>query len=102
MAARQKTQQPAAKTLRLFGWCIALCLAVVGQLFSPLQVSLWLQLAGAAVFAVATVRPSAMRPVVAGLLFIVRPFPYLGGWFAKTGGTRRPPTQRSRIADTGA
>jgi len=101
MAIRQNTQQPPARIMRQFGWLLAGGLALLGNYQAPSPTALWLLLAGAAVFAVATVRPSAMRPILSVFLFIFRPLAPIVNWFAKPNNERRPPTRRRRIADTG-
>jgi hypothetical protein len=98
METREKPQQPACRTLRVFGWIVAGSLALAGNLLGPSPGTLWLELAGAAVFAVGTVRPSALRPVYAICMFVLRPFTWLSGWFVKTSRGRR----RRQIANTGA
>jgi hypothetical protein len=98
METREKPQQPACRTLRLFGWLVAGSLALAGNLLGPSPGALWLQLAGAAVFAVGTVRPSALRPIFAVWMFILWPLTWLTGCFGKTGRGRR----RRQIANSGA
>ncbi|HYV39303.1 MAG TPA: hypothetical protein VE988_26680 [Gemmataceae bacterium] len=105
MAARQNPQQIGARTLRQLGWILALGLAAAGQLLGPSPAALWLRLMGAAVFAVATVRPSALRPFHTGLMITLRPVLWLANWLAKIYSDRRPPvspTRRGQIANTGA
>jgi hypothetical protein len=57
--ASRNTQLP-ARTLRQFGWLVAGCLALTGHLIGTTPAALFLQLCGAAVFAVSTVRPRAL------------------------------------------
>jgi membrane protein implicated in regulation of membrane protease activity len=91
-------QQPACRTLRLLGWIVAGCLALAGNLIGPSPVALWLELAGAAVFAVGTVRPSALRPIYAVVMFGLWPLVRLSGWFVKTSRSR----QGRQVANSGA
>jgi hypothetical protein len=103
MAARQDPQQFKNRTLRLSGWVVAGALALAGNLLGPSPVALWLQLGGAAIFAIATVRPRALRPIHTALMVCLRPFTWVAGWFANS--DRRPPgptSRRGQIANTGA
>ena len=68
MAALTTPWQPTNRTLRLLGWLVAGVLALIGHLQAPSVAALVLELSGAAVFAIATVRPGSLRP--AYLLFI--------------------------------
>jgi hypothetical protein len=69
MAALTTPWQPTNRTLRQLGWLMAGILALVGHLLAPSLAALALQLSGAAVFAVGTVRPGALRPVYLLLLW---------------------------------
>jgi len=57
---------------------------------------LMLQLAGAAVFAMSTVRPRSLQSPYLALLWAVRPLARLTSWFAKASQERPPsgPTRR--------
>jgi len=104
MAARENPQQPTNRTLRLCGWTVAGALALSGNLLGPSPAALWLELAGAALFAIGTVRPSALRPIYTGLMCCLRPILWLAGWFAKASRDRRPPaspSRRGQVANTG-
>ncbi len=105
MAAREKTHQPTNRTLRQLSWIVAGAMAVVGRLIGPSPAALGLQLAAAVVFAVGTVRPSALRPLASVLVFPFRCVWRLGAWLVRTNGERRPPappSRRSQVANTGA
>jgi hypothetical protein len=58
MASRNT--QLSARTLRQFGWLVAGCLALTGHLIGASPAALFLQLCGAVMFAVSTVRPRAL------------------------------------------
>jgi hypothetical protein len=63
MAALTAPWQLSNRTLRQMGWLLAGVLALAGHLLPPSPVALALQLGGAAVFAIGTVRPRALWPV---------------------------------------
>jgi hypothetical protein len=96
MATRGNPQQPTNRTLRLIGWCLAGALALGGNLVGPSPAALWLELAGAAIFAVGTVRPSGLRPIYNALAYLARPFTYMAGYQSKTNPEPRPRPTRSR------
>jgi hypothetical protein len=105
MAASKNPQQTTNRNLRLFGWALAGSLALSGNITGPSPTALWLQLAGAAVFAIGTVRPSALRPIHSALMYCLRPLTRLSSSFTKTNQDRRPPgpaRRRGQIANTGA
>ena len=94
--------QPSAKFLRLFGWLIAGLLALTGQLMSPSPAALILQLCGAAIFAVGTVRPRALGGLYWAITLLLWPLLWL---YTRSGGPdlsrlvddeRRPRRPRSR------
>jgi hypothetical protein len=72
MAALTTPWQPTNRSLRQAGWLVAGVLALIGHLLAPSVATLVLQLSGAAVFAVATVKPRALRP-----LYLVTVWPVL-------------------------
>jgi len=90
MAASQNVPQPSSRTLRQLSWILAGCLALCGHWLSPSPTALWLQLAGAAIFAVGTVRPSALRPIYHGIAYLLRPVSLLASWIARARGNRGP------------
>ena len=101
MAARIP-MQPSSKFLRLFGWFVAGALALAGHLVFPSPAGLVLQLVGAAIFAVGTVRPRALLGLYWVLSVVLWPLtwlytrlggPDLSGW---VNGERRPRRPRSR------
>ena len=101
MAARTP-MQPSSKFLRLFGWLVAGTLALAGHLLFPSPAALVLQLCGAAVFAVATVRPRAVLGLYWVVTLVLWPLlwlytrlggPDLSGW---VNGEPRPRRPRSR------
>jgi hypothetical protein len=105
MAARDQSAFPTNRTLRLLGWVVAGSLALCGRLLGPSPSALLLQVVGATVFAIGTVRPSALRPIVTLVMFALRPIVRLVGWFAKANnnsGPPSPPSRRGQIANTGA
>jgi hypothetical protein len=105
MAGRQNPPYPTARSLRLFCWIVAAGLALSGNLVGPSPAALWLELAGAAIFAIGTVRPSSLRPIYTFLMFALRPITRLVSWFAKSSNDRRPPippARRGQVANTGA
>jgi hypothetical protein len=63
MAALTTPWQLSNRTLRQMGWLLAGVLALAGHVLPPSPVTLGLQLGGAVVFAVGTVRPRALWPV---------------------------------------
>jgi hypothetical protein len=75
MAALTTPYQPTNRTLRQIGWLTAGVLALTGHVLTPAPSALALQLAGAALFAIATVRPRILRPV-----YLVTVWPLL--WLA--------------------
>ena len=83
MAARN-TMQPPARTLRLFGWLLAGGLALTGHFIGPSPAALFLQLGGAGVFAIGTVRPSALRPPYRVLAALTSP---LGRLWSRLSGS---------------
>ena|SRR5580765_6396137 len=102
MAARTNPQQPSNRTLRQGAWILAISLALVGQLLGPSLPAFWLELAGAAIFAVGTVRPSAFRPL---LTFAVWLFRRISALLIKSNDNTRPPistSRRGQVANTGA
>src|SRR5262249_49747261 len=96
MAARANPQYPSARTLRQFGWILAAGLALLGHVLTPSRAALMLQLAGAAVFAMSTVRPRSLQSPYLALLWAARPLIRLTSWFAKASQERPPsgPTRR--------
>jgi hypothetical protein len=105
MAARDNSQQPMNRTLRLCSWILAGALALCGNLLGPSPIALWLQLSAAVIFAVGTVRPSALRPIYGALMVAVYPLVWLASCFMKTGDVSQSPSsgsRRSQIANTGA
>jgi hypothetical protein len=84
MAALAIPWQLGPRTLRLFGWVLAALLALVGHLCAPSLTALSLQLAGAAVFAIGTVRPGALRWFLAVLLVALWPAVWLGLWLLRS------------------
>ena len=82
MAALAIPWQLTARHLRYFGWLLAGILAVLGHLLAPSPTALALELAGAAFFAIGTVRPTALRVVMLVLLLVFWPLVWLVlGWW---------------------
>ena len=105
MAANKNPQQTSNRSLRLFGWTLAGGLALAGNLAGPSPTALWLELAGAAVFAIGTVRPSALRPIHSAMMWVLRPFTRLVSGPAKgnqDSGQAGSGRTRRQIANTGA
>ena len=104
MAAREKTNQPTNRTLRQLSWIAAGAMALTGHLVGPSPEALVLQLAAAVVFAVGTVRPSAMRTLGHVAVLPFRLGWRLGAWLIRTYADRRPPappSRRSQVANSG-
>lgn len=75
MAALTIPWRPTGRTLRQLGWVLAALLALAGHVVAPSPTALGLQFGGAVVFAIATVRPGALRPIY--LLFLIILYPAL-------------------------
>ena len=78
MAALATPWQPTGRTLRQLGWVLAGAMALAGHCLAPSPTALGLQLGGASVFAVSTVRPSALRPIYLIFLVVLWPLIWLG------------------------
>jgi hypothetical protein len=103
-SASANNQQITNRTLRQIGWIVAIGLAAGGQLLDPNPSALWLKLAGAAVFAIATVRASALRPIYSGVMWVCRPLLTAAAYLVRMVQERRPPVSprgRGQIANTG-
>src|SRR5437588_6766116 len=77
MAALTIPWQLTGRTLRQLGWLLAGILAVLGHVLAPSPTALALELSGAAIFAVGTVRPTALRVVFLVLLVLLWPLVWL-------------------------
>jgi hypothetical protein len=77
MAALTIPWQITGRTLRQLGWLLAALLAVAGHLLIPSTAALALELSGAAVFAISTVRPIALRLPLLVLLVVLWPLVWL-------------------------
>jgi hypothetical protein len=77
--ATRNAWQPPARTLRQMGWLLAGGLALAGHLIGPTPAALFLQLCGAAVFAVSTVRPRAMTGLYWLVMWLAWPLLRLSG-----------------------
>jgi hypothetical protein len=99
MAAVADPQKPSCKALRTVGWCIAGAMALTGHLLAPSPSALLLELVGALVFAISTVRPSALRPLQVLIVPFLRVCPGCSGLLiANTPTKSRVSTGRRRQA----
>jgi hypothetical protein len=77
--ATRNTWHPPARTLRQMGWLMAGGLALAGHLIGPTPAALFLQLYGAAIFAVSTVRPRTMTGLYWLVMWLASPLLKLFG-----------------------
>jgi hypothetical protein len=81
---------------------LAAALALLGHWYGPSLAALLLQLVAAAIFAVGTVRPSALRPLYNAVMVVPRFLGRTACWFVRASQERRParPSRRGQMANT--
>jgi hypothetical protein len=97
-------RHPTRRQLRQFGWGTALFLAVVSWPAGASASALWLRLAAAVIFAVATVLPGALRWPYLTLFFTLSILVRLFGrvvriYLPKAGARRLPGREPERAQD---
>jgi hypothetical protein len=94
------TRVPSCTALRTLGWCMAGATALGGHLLAPSRTSLLLELVGAAIFAISTIRPSALRPLQFLLVPLLRICPGGSRLLVKDSSLKPtvPPSRRRQAA----